>query len=81
MRLRTRSRLSREPGVDALERLGRDGCAAQDVLLFEHHDRESGLGEIASGNQAVVTSADDCDVARNLRHGASLGLGAGPYRT
>ena len=51
-----------EPRVDALERLRRDGGAAEVVVALEEEHGEAGAGEVGGGREAVVSAAEDHDV-------------------
>jgi hypothetical protein len=59
-------RVEQVPG----DRLVRTGAAAGPVGSLQHDDAATGAGEVAGGDEAVVTAADDVDGWRG--HGTIL---------
>ena len=53
---------ARQPGVEVVERPHAHRRAADVVEPFEHHDVESGPGQIGRGDEGVVPAPDDHDV-------------------
>ena len=80
LRMQQADRVTRGRIAEArMEFLG-DGGAAEDAATLEHRHRESGRGEVAGADQAVVAAADDDGIVagRGMRHG--VGFLAGSHR-
>jgi hypothetical protein len=54
--------------------LSRDCSTAQDVLFLKDNNGETRLGKIAGGDKAVMTTADNRDIASCIYHSTILGL-------
>ena len=55
-------RIARQPGVDTVERVGRDRGAADVVQTFEQPNPSARPGQVGGGDQPVVAAAHDDDV-------------------